>query len=144
MPRRSKPRGDNWWLKWLGMTDWRLSQLHASCPRPYPPSAAPPLPLQPSFDRKQEAARPVSVLAPGRQKSVEWHQVLANGGGRITKLCWQCFFLIRSSTLHGAHFLIFSLPWSLIHVLLLHLKVTGMRSGHLTSRRHILHRGDSE
>lgn len=22
----------NWWLKWLGMTDWRLSQLHTSCP----------------------------------------------------------------------------------------------------------------
>lgn len=66
----------NWWLKWLGMTDWRLSQLHASCPRPYPPSAALPLPLQPSFDRKQEATRLVSVLSCVRLMTP-------------TALCWQ-------------------------------------------------------
>lgn len=45
------------------MSDWRLSQLRASCPRPYPPSAAPLFPLQPSFHRKQEAARLVSALS---------------------------------------------------------------------------------
>lgn len=50
-------------MKWLGMTDWRLSQLHASCPRPYPPSAALLFPLQPSFDRKQEASRLDSALS---------------------------------------------------------------------------------
>lgn len=55
--------GKNWWLKWLGMTDWRLPRLHTSCPRPYPASAALLLPLQPSFDRKQEASRLVSVLS---------------------------------------------------------------------------------
>lgn len=60
MPRRSELQGGEW-LQWLGMTDWRLSQLHASCPRPYPPWAALPLPLQPSFDRKQEASRLVRV-----------------------------------------------------------------------------------
>lgn len=58
------------------MTDWRLSQLHASCPRPYPPSAALPLPLQPSFDRKQEASRLVSVLSCVRLMTP-------------TALCWQ-------------------------------------------------------
>ena len=45
------------------MNDWRLSRLHASCLRSYPPTAALPLSLQSSFDRKQEAATLDRVLS---------------------------------------------------------------------------------
>lgn len=86
------------------MTDWRLSQLHASCPRPYPPSAALPFPLQPSFDRKQEAARLVSVLSRAGStlsNDTNWSPLTAENekqhafwlSGKVF------FFLIRWSTL---------------------------------------------
>lgn len=60
-PHNHSPWG--WGVSGVTEHDWWLSQLHASCPRSYPLSAALSLPLQPSFDGKQEVSRLDSVLS---------------------------------------------------------------------------------